>query len=156
MAVVKCLIEQNTNPVLYILLPEGMYKFVILYRLIRFLGLQLSSHSLRSHRCLYSLQWTLKKKPNKARIFSKINTIIKLDLQLCLRRSKYPFNFENHLVYICMCVVKTYLSFLDIINVDDKKNNFIVGSTWNTMMFPPCRRTLTKIIEFESIRQIVN
>ena len=61
---------------------------------------------------------------------------------------------------MCVCVcVKTYL-FLPDINVEDKKCNFIVGSTWNKMMFPRCRtlmiHTLTKFIEVESIRQIVN
>ena len=100
---------------------------------------------------------------NKARIFSKIKTINKLHPQLCLQCSIYPFLFENHLacIYICVCE-KTYLFFPDI-NVEDKKNNFIVGSTWNKMMFPRCRtpiiHTLTRIIEVESIqsiRQIVN
>ena len=48
----------------------------------------------------------LAKRPNKARIFSKIKTKNKLNLQLRHRRSIYPFLFEIHLVYSQIYVFK--------------------------------------------------
>ena len=48
----------------------------------------------------------LAKRPNKARIFSKIKTKNKLHPQLRPRRSIYPFLFKNHLVYSQIYVLK--------------------------------------------------